>query len=365
MPTKSSNTQGNPYHDEEGKFTSSDDSGEKKGEEQESSFPIPPDSPKTPKVRLKSSANLDVLRKETEERQSVGKIPYLTTSNDVIDAMESFFPKVLTDELVKHYDFSGNSSRPFDFSPFAFSNGEKGLKVNMFVQILSKYRYPQQYCDTIPLEEYNGIVELINKQGSGKFTQYYDSQKRSGNYYDLRQLAKESDIGCGFVLGYRGINFGGNDARQKLADALNSYIGYHTSNPCYGGQGCYGTVNYVAMSRNYADSYAGYSFRNGHVMKHIINVRDAKIMYEPEVELIKSELSNRSNEIQAKMETHFSKFMDSEKAKKLALGVVGSIKYDLGFTCALLGGDVLVAGIGNGNQMDILNWKIARILKDW
>ena len=231
----------------------------------------------------------------------------------------------------------------------------------MFVQILSKYRYNAKYCKTIDRDEFNHIIGLINTQGSGSFSQYYDGY----NGYPQRtpsRIKDNLDLGCGFAVGYRGLSFGGYNWQNDLTDALNSYIGYHTDSPIYGSQGCYGTVNYVALSRSYARSYDG---SQGHVMKHIINLKQANILYSDEVERIRNQLSNDRDVIIPRLEKAFSKYVDSNKARQLAVGFMGSIQYDLGLTCVLMGGDCLLAGIGNGNQLDILNWGIARILKDW
>ena len=357
MPIKSDNTHGNPYHDEgTGEFTSPDAASSANNSADVSA------KSGTFAIKLKEGVNVDDIKKELSERQLVYRMPFFQSASDIENYIEDFFPKKLVDELVQYYDFSGTRSRPFDYPFFTFSDGSKGLQSNLFVQILSKYRYPQLYCDTISNEEFNHAVSLIKAQGSGKFTQYYDDYTGYPSH-DLDRLAQDNDIGCGLVLGYRGIQFAWDrDGRQKLREALDSYIGLHTTQPSYSDQGCYGTVNYVAMSKNYARRYDGYG---GHIMKHIIDVRNAKIMYEPQVNRIKSALTSHASSIQQRLENHFSTMMDSDKAAKLAQGVIGSIKYDFGFTCALMGGDVVIAGIDNGNQIDVLNWKIARMLKDW
>lgn len=363
MPIKSDNTKGNPYHDEEtGEFTS-EGAGNGKSEEIEEKV-LYNKLPSAGKAKIKVGANLEEARKKVAERKQVYNLPYMTSASDISNFIESFFPEMLINEVSKYYDFDGTrGGAPYEHAFFEFSDGTRGLRSNIFVQILSKYRYPQQYCDVINADEYNNCVNLINNQGSGKFTQYYDYKSRGSDYSNLDKLSKNPDLGCGLVLGYRGVQFYyDNHWQEHLNECLNSYIGYHTTQPSYSSQGCYGTVNYVAMSKSYAHSYDG---TRGHIMKHIINVKDAKIMYEPQVYEIKNQLESNANVIQQKLEKHFSKYMDANKAQKLATGVVGSIKYDLGTTCVLMGGDVLIAGIGNGNQIDILNWKMAKILKDW
>lgn len=365
MATKSNNTQGNPYHDEEtGEFTSADSSGEKKsrlvlkpqyrgGETKDGSS----------KLHLKSEADLSDLKARIEAKKAVYDMPFFSSAVDIENNIDRMFIEPLIKELDANYNYS-RTSRPFDYSPFKFSNGESGLKVNMFVQMLSQYRYPQKYCETIDRAEFDSIKARIASEGSGKFTQYGDYRGSASSHEgsNLNALEKNPDLGCGFVLGYRGISFGGYDWKNQLNQALNSYIGYHTTGPVYGGQGCYGTVNYVAMSQNYARSYDG---SYGHVMKHVINVGRANIMYEPQVRRVQADLMNHKDAIQAKLESHFAKYLPQDRAQKLAQGVIGSIQYDFGMSCVLMGGDVLIAGIGNGNQIDILNWGVARILKDW
>ena len=365
MAVKSTNTQGNPYHDEEtGEFTSAENSGEKKsrlvlkpqyrtgGSESEGS-----------KLHLKSEADLSDLKARIEAKKAVYDMPFFGSAIDIENNIDRMFIEPLVKELDANYNYSKNS-RPFDYSPFKFNNGESGLRVNMFVQLLSHYRYPQKYCETIDKTEFDSIVARIKSEGSGKFTQYgdYRSMASSNEGRNLNALANNPDLGCGFVLGYRGISFGGYDWKNQLNQALNSYIGYHTTGPVYGGQGCYGTVNYVAMSQNYARSYDG---SYGHIMKHIINVGKANIMYQPQVEKMQRDLLARKDNIRTKLESHFAKYLPEDRAQKLAQGVIGSIQYDFGMTCVLMGGDVVIAGIGNGNQIDILNWGVARILKDW
>ena len=365
MATKSTNTQGNPYHDEDtGEFTSPENSGTKKiSLSLKPQFQKPSTTEGTSKLHLKSDMDLSELKARIEAKKAVYDMPFFNSAVDIENNIDRMFIEPLVKELDANYKYN-NTSRPFDYSPFKFNNGQSGLRVNMFVQILSQYRYPQKYCEIIDKAEFDSIKARIASEGSGKFTQYgdYRSNATSHEGYNLDALAKNPDLGCGFVLGYRGISFGGYDWRNELNQALNSYIGYHTTGPVYGGQGCYGTVNYVAMSQNYARSYDG---SYGHVMKHIINVGKANIMYQPQVERMQRDLLARRDSIRTKLENHFAKYLPQDRAQKLAQGVIGSIQYDFGMTCVLMGGDVVIAGIGNGNQIDILNWGIARILKDW
>ena len=374
MPIKSNNTKGNPYHDEKtGEFTS-EGANSARNEELETEETqlneqeVFRNEKPVKKAKLKEGADIEELKKKVAERKQVFNLPYFTSANDITNYVEKFFPERLIREIEEVYDFSGNNFTPYNHAFFKFSDGRDGLQSNIFVQLLSKYRYAQMYCDTIERSEFDNIRRMISSEGSGKFSQYYDGHY---SYPDtnLDRLARNPDLGCGYVIGYRGIHFGSYspNPRQDLEEVLNSYIGYHSTQPTYGAQGCYGTVNYVAMSKRYADAYAGYNSYGGagHTIKHIINVKDARIMYEPQVERIQRDLISNANNIQTKLAQHFSQYMDSYKAQQLATGFVGSIRHDFGTTCVLMGGDVLVAGIGNGNQMDILNWKVARILKDW
>ena len=371
MVTISDNDKGNPYHDEEGKFTTEGGQGSAKPD-----FPtqkmmlkpgadlsgLPKIGEKKPGMKIKAGINLEQLKAQMQERQAMSRIPRLSSANDIINNIEKFITAPFVKDLDANYQY-GSSYSPYLYSPFTFSDGTKGLKVNMFVQLMSKYRYNAEYCRTIPYEEYVQIVQRVKTYGSGSFEQFYDGNYSRYRGSSVSQVRNNFDPGCGFVLGFRGVQFySGANWRTHLKECLNSYIGYHTSNPTYGSQGCYGTVNYMALSNSYAHSYDG---SQGHILKHVVDLNKANIMYEDEVKQIQRDLLNNSTVLQQKLEKAFAKHVSPDKARALATGFIGSIRYDFGHTCVLMGGDCVLCGLGNGNQLDILNWNIARILKDW
>lgn len=348
MATISDNTQGNKYHSEnDGKFISPNEVGGN-SEQQKTA----------PKLKLKKGVDIEALKLKVEELKQISNIPYLKSAQDVVNYFPKFFVKGLVEDIDKIYG-KELGSRPYICSPFKFRDGREGLRINLFSYMLGKHRYKTRGSEAIDFNEYNRLKSIIDRDGSGKFSQYRDQNGSRSRYVDrTEQLAQKSDIGCGMVLGYRGIPVHGND----MVDIGQNYIGEGSMPAVYGEQGCYGTVHYVAMSESYAKSYAGYG---GHIYKHIIDVKNSNVLYEHELYQIQRDLKQNSGYLQQMAEQHFSKFVDSNRARELAQGFVGSINYDQGFVAVMLGADCLVAGIGNGHQIDLLNFGKAKILKDW
>lgn len=367
MATISNNTKGNPYHDDEGKFTSQGDQGTKKEEIKQGEMPsLMKNELPTPiqqnivpksKLKLKANVNIEELKQKVEELKQISNIPYLRSAQDVINYFPKFFVKGLVEDLDKYYGKT-DGSRPYLIAPFTFRDGRRGLKINLFAYLLGKHRYKEKGSQAISLEEYNYLKSIIDTQGSGKFNQYRDRNGREVYGDDTQTLAMSNDIGCGMVLGYRGIPVSGNDAY----DIGQNYVGEGSVPATYGEQGCYGTVHYVAMSQRYAQNYA---YSHGHVYKHIIDVKNSNVLYQHELDSVARNLRNHASQLQQVAEQHFSKFVSPDRARELAQGFVGSINYDVGFISIMLGADVLICGMGNGNQIDVLNFGKAKILRDW
>ena len=105
MAKVSSNEKGNKYHDEKtGEFTTANGGSAKQGETTTLKSEIPESLP-TPKLKLKEGVDLEALRKKISERQQLGKIPYLQTSNEIENHIEEFFPEMMIRDIEKIYDF--------------------------------------------------------------------------------------------------------------------------------------------------------------------------------------------------------------------------------------------------------------------
>ena len=318
MATKSSNTKGNPYHDENtGEFTSSESSSGKKeelnspafqqptGEETKKSFKLKTDvslddakksliENNTKKTfKLKGNASLDDARQQLARHNQIASIPFLSSANDVEQHLEEFFPK----EIVENIDsYFGKYSVPYKFFNLRTDPNQR-CGCNIFAAFIGKKRWK------------DNCIKIID----------------SNEYFKLSSNRN-------FQLLYRGLNTRTDDEFNTIADSYSS----KENLTIYGSVGgtCYGIAVYASSSQYEARGYAGGNSR--HVMNLVLN-KNAKTMSYRNICRIRDDLQYRKNSIIPKVEKIFlDNGIEPSRAKQMAASFGISLG-DEGFVAMLCG----------------------------
>ena len=303
MATKSSNTQGNPYHDEStGEFTSANGGGKKEkvlklNDLGQSNLQQMKDDIQTPTnpsnvFKLKLKANLEDIRHNLQQSHQIASIPLLGSARDVEEHLESFFPS----ETVKKIDsYFGKFAVPYKFFNLR-TDPQQRCGVNIFAACIGKKRWKNNYLRLIDANEYNNLAK---------------------------------NPSC--VRLYRGLR--GND--EMFHTIANSYSSKENE-MIYGSVGgtSYGIAVYSSDERWEAVSYAGSN--SNHVMDLILD-KNSKTMSYRNICRIRDDLSYRKNEIVSKVEKIFTdNGIEPSRAKQMAASF-GITLGDEGFVAMLCG----------------------------
>lgn len=308
MAIKSTNIQGNPYHDEQtGEFTSPNN-GNNKTEKTLSSVPknsqqsfestkISEQKPnisseKKPFNKFKLKGNIEDIRNNLSKSKQVSSIPFLSSAYDIEEHIEEFF----TDEIINNIDSKfGKFVTPYKYYNLRTDPNQR-CGVNIFAACIGKKRWLNNYLKIIDWQEYS---RLSNSFGFSKL--------------------------------YRGLR--GNDEQFKTI--ANSYSSKENE-MIYGSVGgtAYGIAVYASNYRNEAIAYADYN--KEHVMDLILNTR-AKTMSYRQICNIRDDLNRRLPQIESKVENLFiEKGIERTKAKTMARSF-GITLGDEGFVAMLCG----------------------------
>ena len=314
MATKSSNTKGNPYHDENtGEFTSSENASGKKEELNSSDF-NQPSGERTFKLKsdvslddakqslqegnikktfkLKGNASLEDARERLSRHNQVASIPFLSSANDIEQHLDKFFPK----EVIQNIDsVFGKFSIPYKYFNLR-TDPHQRCGCNIFAAFIGKKRWQNNYIRLIDQSTYQQL-----------------SSNRS-----CTQL-------------FRGLR-GTDTDFETIANSYSSI-----ENPMiYGSVGgtCYGIAVYASDERYEARSYADGNSR--HVMDLILD-RNAKTMSYNNICRIRNDLQNRKSYIVPKVEQIFvDNGIEPSRAKQMAASF-GITIGDEGFVAMLCG----------------------------
>lgn len=333
MATKSSNTQGNPYHDEKtGEFTSANDSGEKL-EKIESQISLKPgvdlSTIKKPSVKMKEGMNLQHLVDRLTDLNQVANIPKLRSARDIEDNIENYFSRQVTDKLNEMWGMSSDCG-DWQFHP----KSNRYISLNLFTCVLGKYRYKDNHAHLVSSEEFDKILSpnefnyLMNE-----FYRYGGSFP--GTIKDLQPI-------------FRGLS-DSYETRMKIIDSygtldLNNYDIY--------GNGVYGTNIYTTVSMQYARSY-------GQPIYGILDTRGAYYLNQRQLGLIQRDLNATVLEqrISSKLA---SNGIDPTRAAKIAKSFSISVKRDISLISVLLGLDFQVCDNHQRNILNLNRWYIRR-----
>lgn len=340
MATKSTNTQGNPYHDEEGKFTSADNTGVKSEktdlEKVESKIQLKEgvdlSQIKKPFVKMKQGATLQGLVDRLNDLNQVANIPQLRSARDIEGNIEQYFSKQVTEKLNEMYGNSQNCAS-YQFRPKSNPN----VMLNLFTCVLGKYRYKDNHAHLVSSEEFDKILSpndfniLMNKNsGYG--------------YYSRSEMAKVYD----FQPIFRGITSTGT----KRQNILESYGTMDLNNYDIYGNGVFGTNVYTTVNVGYARGY-------GTPIYGILDGRNAFYMNEGQIRTIQSNINtvNMESKIEQKL---VDNGLQQDRAKRIASSFVKSLKSDMSLVSILLGLDFQVCDNHQRNVLNLNRWYIRR-----
>lgn len=336
MATKSTNTQGNPYHDEEGKFTSPEGVGEKKDElvkfrpKIKLKEGVDLGTIKKPTIKMKTGTTLQGLVDRLNDLNQVANIPKLRSARDIEDNIENYFSKQVSDKLNEMYGMSQNCSS-FQFRPKANQN----VCLNLFTCVLGKYRYKDNHAHLVSSEEFDKILSPNEFNiATNQFSGY--------GYYGSSNAATIKD----FQPVFRGITSSG-DKRRNI---LNSYGTLDLNNYDIYGNGMYGTNIYTTVNINYARSY-------GQPMYGILDTRGAFYMTENQIRSIQNNINvvGLEQRVEKKL---LSNGISEDRAKRIASSFIKSIRSDMSLTSVLLGLDFQVCDRHQRNILNLNRWYI-------
>ncbi len=169
MATKSSNTQGNPYHDEAtGEFTSKDGQSASAKNENDLSGEVKPVSGgiklkagvdlsnlTAPKAKFKDASSLNSMIERLNDLNQVSNIPRLQSARDIENNIEQYFSKQVTDKLNEMYGKNSDCAS-YQFHP----KSNPWISLNLFTCVLGKYRYKDNHAHLVTREEFDKIMSI-------------------------------------------------------------------------------------------------------------------------------------------------------------------------------------------------------------
>lgn len=330
MATKSSNTQGNPYHDEEGKFTSANDTGEKL-EKIESKIKLKEGidlgNIKVPQVKMKEGTNLQHLVDRLKDLNQVADIPKLFSARDIESNIEMYFSRQVSDKLNEMWGMSSDCG-DWQFHP----KSNPYVSLNLFTCVLGKYRYKDNHARLVSAEEFDKI--LNPNEFNMLMSQFY--------YYGDRSVSTLKDLQPIF----RGLS----DSMQRRYNIIDSYATMDLNNYDIYGNGMYGTNIYTTVSMQYAKSY-------GKPIYGILDTRGAHWMDQRQLGEIQRNLNPTTLEPRVAQRLILNG-IDEDRAKKIAKSFCVSIQRDISLISVLLGLDFQVCDRHQRNILNLNRWYI-------
>lgn len=301
MAKKSSNTQGNPYHDEAtGEFTSPNGGGNVDNK---------------PKLKLKVKTNIDI-QAEINDLNQCANVPILNTASEIEEHITEFFSKTVIDKIDSLYGKTGDCAS-FQFHPKSNPN----MILEIFPNVLGKYRYKDNHAHIVNGAEFKKLEE-------------------SGNYTNI----------------YRGISSRGEKAKNIVGNYgtvdLNNFDYY-----CPNGGNCFGSNIYTTIDYGYAISYAGY---NGTMIYGLLDEKNSKYMTYNQVFRIRNGLDQSL--IEDNVTNHLTKMgLDSDRAKRIGKSFAQAVKNDNGLVAILMGLDFYISDNHQRNLFNLNKWIIKEV----
>ena len=256
--TKSSNTQGNPYHDEEGKFTSPD----------AASLGVSIDDflsyKKGGNLKIKDNIDLDALLDEPalKIKDNIDLDDLLSGGSLAQKIQFSTSPSIVKENIMKvldDSDYINNVALNFNFNTYLKNNmmqheyyyfdGEKAYN-NCIVYELAYTLYPRK-AKIISEQEYNAKMDIIRRQGSGQLNVLYNSLTATEDAYDNMDKPELRNTGCGLISVFRGLQINGiSDSAARELKKM--YLDGNPINPLFGrSKQNSGSLHYFSMRQNH------------------------------------------------------------------------------------------------------------------
>lgn len=300
MATKSSNTHGNPYHDEStGEFTSAGNSSAPSSEAEAKPSGLDggqkPDikTPEAKKPKFKFKANIQDVSNSLRMSTSVSSVPLLGSARDIDEHLDDYFPP----DVVKNIDdYFGKFSVPYKYFNLR-TDPDQRCGVNIFAAFIGKKRWANNYLKPVDKSQFDS---LIRNQG-------------------FRQL-------------HRGISANNDEIFGLIANSYSS----RENAMIYGSVGgtAYGIAVYASNYYNEALGYASYN--RDHVMDLALNTRAHTMPYRT-ICAIRSNLIPIRDKLVSRVEQIFlNNGIESSRAKTMARSF-GITLGDEGFVAMLLG----------------------------
>ena len=322
MATKSNNTQGNPYHDEEGKFTTPGDTGTKSPELQQSGslkLQLKPGVDLT-KIRtglkIKSGQTFEGLADRLKDLNKSSDVPKLTSARDIESHITEFFSKQVIGKIDALYGSSSDCAS-YQFHP----KSNPCMTLEIFPNVLGKYRYKDNHAKMVSANDFYNLARTMSR----------------------REMI------------YRGISSRGEKARNILKSYaridLNNFDYY-----CPNGGNCYGSNVYTTVQRSYAASYAW----GGTMIEGILDTKNAWSMSYDAVCRVQSSINTSA--IQTSVATHLQQNgLSPDRAQRIAKAFSNAISQDPGLVAILMGLDYYVADGHQRNLFNLSKWIIKEV----
>ena len=381
--TKSSNTQGNPYHDEEGKFTSPDAAtlgisvddflSYKKGSKLELKSDIDLNAllDNGAPIKLKDNLDLDAFFNETQPETLAKTLKFSPT----LENIKENSIKVLKDDnyvnnLMLNFDFSGvGLSDRMSHSYYVF--GGINAYNNCIVYELEYTLFPKK-AKVISFEEYKNKIAIIKEKGSGQLNILYDSTY-DDVYHANFDKPELRDLGCGLFAVRRGIqiNTGFPDMERELkrmymdGNPLNPLMGRSSQNS--------GSIHYFTMASSH---FALEDLPQSAIISGIINLtgenananvitrEQSKNLYGRIEDITKNTkfIAEVTNTLKQTLDRNG--YDDTEnKAQKLSEAFLYTLGHDRGFVNLLTGAQAVLGNIGQ-SEFDLYDLSLLEMLDD-
>lgn len=323
MAKRSSNTQGNPYHDEStGEFTSADGASQKAGKAK-SGVRMKPgvdlSAFKANKsgLRLKFGASLAKMEGILKDINQPSDVPRLRSARDIEDHVTEFFSNQVISKIDALYGKSTDCSS-YQFHP----KSNPHMTLEIFPNVLGKYRYKDNHAKVLSAAEFDRLERVW-----------------SGDRI------------------YRGISSSG----QKAKNIVNGYGRVDLDNfdyYCPNGGNCYGSNIYTTISINYARNYAGYG--GGTLIRGLLDSQNSWSMSYNSVCGIMRSIDGQK--VYSSVAQHLEKSgLDHDRADRIARSFSHAATGDPGTVAILMGLDYYISESHQRNLFNLGKWIIREV----
>ena len=385
----SDNKTGNPYHADDGKFTSPDAATLGLSVDEFNQFKANGNSLTAP-VSLRDDIDINELLKQELElvdgdindiikgflQEEQDSFADLTFTRDIEGIKENAIKvlgnKKYLDNVYNELDLTSAYISNHISHTYYPASSRVNAQSNPIIMNLMYARYPKK-ATVISKQDYDDKIATIKSQGSGQLNPGYDwtlRGRRSTGMYDNIDIPGKRDFGCGLIAAYRGFSV----AYATSTDMKNLKLMYsdqHHINPIVGeSSNNHGSIHYFSMQHSYAHEwYANYNESN--LVKGIVNLQN-----KPDVRIITTEqLRNMWYKMTNQLASD-SKFMND--MKQAILGAVGDQKkadelyncfyqtltHDQGLVGLLSGAQAVVGAPTNGSQFDLYDLSLLEMVDE-